>query len=294
MNKLYTLLFMSLCLVAFSQEQSPPFIDVTGTAEMEVIPDEIYIAITLHERSGNRDTQTVQEQESDLKDALRSLGLDLKRLELYPYFRLLYSIYLNRSLGDGEGNVLDTAIKIMLWKVHGKTFKNICWYRYSHASKTNERANLEKHGRNTNQITANFITGYHPIPDKDHNVYSLFPPGTRAVDVDYDLIMTDTYDFIDKLISFKLTDVFYTSFIKYFQKENDTRAEKLAKFIKYGTDNERHIWMLRYGMSFEDIEKLEPHILSINAEEIVFKKSILEVPKEERYSIERFIRIQKE
>ena len=214
------------------------------------------------------------------------------RLELYSYFRLLYSIYLNRSLGDGEGNVLDTAIKIMLWKVHGKTFKNICWYRYSHASKTNERANLEKRGRNTNQITANFITGYHPIPDKNHNVYSLFPPGTRAVDVDYDLIMTDTYDFIDKLISFKLTDVFYASFIKYFQKENDARAEKLAKFIKYGTDNERHIWMLRYGMSFEDIEKLESHILSINAEEIIFKESILEVPMEERESIERFIRIQ--
>jgi uncharacterized protein YggE len=82
MKKLYTLLFMSLCLVAFSQEQFPPFIDVTGTAEMEVIPDEIYIAITLRERSGNRGTQTVQEQESDLKDALRSLGLDLKRLEL--------------------------------------------------------------------------------------------------------------------------------------------------------------------------------------------------------------------
>lgn len=216
------------------------------------------------------------------------------RLELYSYFRLLYSIYLNRQLGDGEGNVLDTAIKIMLWKVHGKTFKNICWYRYSHASKSNERASLEKFGRNTNQITANFITGYHPIPDKNHNVYSLFPPGTRAVDVDYDLIMTDTYDFIDKLISFKLTDVFYASFIKYFQKENDPRAEKLAKFIKYGTDNERHIWMLRYGMSFEDIEKLEAHILSINAEEIVFKQSILEVPKEERESIERFIRIQKE
>lgn len=216
------------------------------------------------------------------------------RLELYSYFRMLYSIYLNRPLGEGEANVLDTAIKIMLWKVHGKTFKNICWYRYSYASKTNERANLERYGRNTNQITANFITGYHPIPDKNHNVYSLFPQRTRAVDVDYDLIMTDTYDYIDKLISFKLTDVFYASFIKYFQKENDTRAEKLAKFIRYGTDNERHIWMLRYGMSFEDIEKLESHILSIDAEEIVFKDSILEVPKGERESIERFIRIQKE
>lgn len=222
---------------------------------------------------------------------LNKLNQDLRnRLQLYDYFRSMYSIYLNRPLGDGEGNVLDTAIKIILWKVHGKTFKNICWYRYSHASKTNERANLEKLGRSTNQIKANFITSYHPIPNKDHNVYSLFMKGTRASDVDYDRIMTDTYDFIDKLISFKLTDVFYASFIKYFQKEEDPRAEKLAKYIKYGTDNERHIWMLRYGMSFEDIEKLETHIVSINSEEIVFKDSILEVPLEERQSIERFIR----
>ena len=103
--------------------------------------------------------------------------------------------------------------------------------------------------------------------------------------------MTDTYDFIDKLISFKLMDVFYASFIKYFEKENDLRAEKLAKYVKYGTDNERHIWMLRYGMSFEDIEKLESHILTIDSEEIVFNNSILEVPKEERESIERFIRL---
>jgi ATP-dependent RNA helicase DOB1 len=226
---------------------------------------------------------------------LNRLNQDLRnRLQLYSYFRLLYSIYLNRPLGDGEGNVLDTAIKIILWKVHGKTFKNICWYRYSHASKTNERARLEKLGRSTNQIIANFITGYHPIPDKNHNVYSLFPPGTRASDVDYDRIMTDTYDYIDKLISFKLTDVFYASFIKYYQKEEDPRAEKLAKYIKYGTDNEQHIWMLRYGMSFEDIEKLETHIISINSEEIVFKDSIMEVPIEERQSIERFIRTQEE
>lgn len=223
---------------------------------------------------------------------LNTLNQDIgSRLQLYSYFRSLYSIYLNRPLGDGEGNVLDTAVKIILWKVHGKTFKNICWYRYSHASKTNERASLEKLGKSANETLANFITGHHPIPDKDHNVYSLFPTGTRAIDVDYDLIMTDTYDFIDKLISFKLTDVFYASFIKYFQKRQDLRAEKLAKYIKYGTDNERHIWMLRYGMSFEDIEKLEPHIVSINSEEIVFRESISNVPADQRQSIERFIRV---
>ncbi|MEP5255479.1 MAG: DEAD/DEAH box helicase [Winogradskyella arenosi] len=222
--------------------------------------------------------------------SLYRLNQDVRnRLELYQYFRQLYSIYLNRQLEDGEGNVLDTAIKIMLWKVHGKTFKNICWYRYSHVSKTNERIRLEKSGRSTNHITAEFITGYHEIPDKNHRVYSLFPQGTKASDVDYDLIMYDTYDFIDKLIGFKLSDIFFASFMKYFTKSKDIRAEKLSKYIRYGTDNERHIWMLRYGMSFEDIELLETHIESIDSEEIIFKNSIFSVPKESRLSIERFI-----
>lgn len=222
---------------------------------------------------------------------LRQLNQDNRnRYEHYQYFRELYSIYLNRKLEDGESNVLDTAIKIMLWKVHGKTFKNICWFRYSYVSKTNERIKLEKLGLSTNHITANYITGYKEIPDKNHNMYPLINTKIKASNVDYDLIMYDTYDFIDKLIGFKLNDIFYASFIKYFEKTRDIRAEKLSKYIRYGTDNERHIWMLRYGMSFEDIELLESHIDSIDSEEILFKDSIYSVPKEMRLSIERFIK----
>lgn len=221
---------------------------------------------------------------------LRILNRDIRnRLQLYSYFRQLYSIYLGRNLEDGEGHVLDTAIKIMLWKVHGKTFKNICWYRYSHISKTNERSRLKKMGQSTDHIEAEFMTGYHDIPDKNHPVYSLYPKRSKASSVDYDLIMYDTYDYIDKLIGFKLSDIFYASFMKYFYKSQDLRSEKLAKYIRYGTDNERHIWMLRYGMSFEDIALLEPHIESIDSEEIVFKDSIYSVPEELRLSIERFI-----
>ncbi|WP_231931330.1 DEAD/DEAH box helicase [Bizionia sp. APA-3] len=211
------------------------------------------------------------------------------RLHFYKNFRDLYSIYLGRKLEDGESNVLDTAIKIMLWKVHGKTFKNICWYRYSYVSKTKERKDLERLGRKTNLLSAEFITGFHDIPDKNHRVYSLFPLGTKASDVDYDLVMYDTYDFIDKLIGFKLSDIFYATFIKYYEKTKDKRTQKLAKYIRFGTDDESSIWMLRYGMSFEDIELLAKHIKSINAEEIVFEESILNVPKEQRISIERFI-----
>lgn len=210
------------------------------------------------------------------------------RLQLYSYFQELYSVYLNRNLERGEQNVLNTAIKIILWKVHGKTFKNICWYRYSYASKSRERIALERLGRRTDSLEAEFYTEYKDLPDKSINVYS-YLNGIKAKDVDYDLIMFDTYDYIDKLIGFKLSDVFYAAFHKYFERTNDLNALKLAKYIKYGTDNERYIWMLRYGLSFEDIEILDAHIENINSEEIKFKNTIQDVPEKDKLAILRFL-----
>jgi replicative superfamily II helicase len=211
------------------------------------------------------------------------------RLSLYSHFKSLYEGYLGRSLNDGESNVLNTAIKIIIWRVYGKTFKNMCWYRYSHASKSHERDAREKSGKGTDDLMAHFFTGYNDIPNKNLNVFSLFPMGTKAKDVDYDIIMYDTYDYIDKLIGFKLSDVFYATFFKYFEKTNDTRALKLAKYIKYGTDEERYIWMLRYGLSFEDIEVLDKHIDRINSEGILFKKSINNITEEQKVAIIRYL-----
>ncbi|TAJ13464.1 DEAD/DEAH box helicase [Marinilabiliaceae bacterium JC017] len=210
------------------------------------------------------------------------------RLELYAHFQRLYCIYLGRNLERGEQNVFNTAIKIILWQVHGKTFKNICWYRYAYASKSHERENLEKLGQSTDRLEAAFFTEHKDLPDKGINVYSKLN-GIKAKDVDYDLIMFDTYDYIDKLIGFKLSDILYAAFYKYYERKTDLRALKLAKIIRYGTDNERHIWMLRYGMSFEDIELLEKHIDDINSTQIFFKDSINSVPDEDKTSILRFL-----
>lgn len=211
------------------------------------------------------------------------------KLALYDNFKKLYSSYLGRELERGESNVFDTAIKIMLWKVHGKTFKNICWYRYSYASKSNIRTSLIKSGKSDSQLEATFITEFKEIPDRELPVYSMFPPGTKAKNVDYDRIMFDTYDYIDKLLGFKLSDLFFASFKKYFDKTEDKRAEKLSKYVKFGTDNEKHIWMLRYGMSFEEIQKLESHIESIDETEIVFKNSINNLTDLEKSPVIRYI-----
>jgi ATP-dependent RNA helicase DOB1 len=209
------------------------------------------------------------------------------RLEVYHHFTNLYSMYLGRDLVDAEKYILNTAIKIILWRVHGKTFKNICWYRYAYASKSWERRNS-----NYSNITANYITKYHnDFPSKNLKPFPLNTTGHyfKANSVSYDLIMYDTYDYIDKLIGFKLSDIFYAAFDKYYQKYGDNRAKKLSKYIKYGTDDERTIWMLRYGLSFEDIEILGKHIESIAEGKITFKDSIDQVPDSEKTSIERFL-----
>lgn len=211
------------------------------------------------------------------------------RLALYTHFKNLYEKYLGRTLNDGESNVLNTAIKIIIWRVYGKTFKSICWYRYSYASKSHERERLRKLGLGTDNLDAQFITGYNDIPNKALNVFSLFPIGTKAKDVDYDMIVYDTYDYIDKLIGFKLSDIFYAIFYKYYEKEHDVRALRLAKYIKFGTDEERYIWMLRYGLSFEDIEILDKHIDKIDSEAIVFKKTINDISDEDKSSVLRFL-----
>ncbi len=205
------------------------------------------------------------------------------------YFIKLYEIYLDRNLEEAEKDVLRTAIKIMLWRVYGKTFKNICWYRYSYASKTEERRQREYQGKDTNEVFAKYLVGYHDIPDKTLKRYPLFNRNTLARDVDYDTIICDTYDYLDKLIGFKLSDIYYAILDKYNQSNDDKRALILAKYIKYGTDNERYIWMLRYGMSYEDIEVLDKYIEKIDEEKIVFKSSITEVPEEDKAVVERFI-----
>lgn len=108
-------------------------------------------------------------------------------------------------------------------------------------------------------------------------------------DVDYDRIVFDTYDYLDKLIGFKLSDIFYAVFNQYYQSCGDLRAFKLARYFKYGTDSEPEIWMLRYGLSFENIEAIKPYIVSINQEEIVFSPKVFDLPTEQLSAIERFI-----
>ncbi|HXS35078.1 MAG TPA: SIMPL domain-containing protein [Flavipsychrobacter sp.] len=64
------------------QQNEKPYIEVSGNAEKEVVPDEIYIAITLTERYDGRNKITIDDQEEQLKQSIKGLGIDVSNLSL--------------------------------------------------------------------------------------------------------------------------------------------------------------------------------------------------------------------
>jgi len=87
LKQLLTMAFLLTTILTFGQTKTPtteeqPYIEVTGTAENEVIPDEIYIRIIIKERYVNKVKVTIEEQEEKLKAVVKSLGIDLTNLYL--------------------------------------------------------------------------------------------------------------------------------------------------------------------------------------------------------------------
>ncbi|MFZ1694537.1 MAG: SIMPL domain-containing protein [Flavobacteriales bacterium] len=83
--RLFATLFLFTLLLVPTRAQDnkiQPRIDVNGMAEMHVVPDEIHIAIELRERGSGNSKVTVEQQEVQLRDAVKALGINLDNLTL--------------------------------------------------------------------------------------------------------------------------------------------------------------------------------------------------------------------
>lgn len=65
-----------------SNKIDQPYIDVTGSAEKEIVPDIIYIAFTLSKNSNEKNKPTIEAQEKTMLEQLRKAGIDIKNLQL--------------------------------------------------------------------------------------------------------------------------------------------------------------------------------------------------------------------
>lgn len=75
-----------LPMLAFSQlnqqEKETPYIEVVGTGEMEIVPDQIYISFTLKERFEGKKKIELENQEKEMKKRMIKIGIDLNDLQL--------------------------------------------------------------------------------------------------------------------------------------------------------------------------------------------------------------------
>ena len=82
------ILFAALVLfssVAFAQQElfrGEHFIEVSGNAQQEIEPNEIYVRISLLEFEENRAKVALEKLDKDFLDALKNANIDKKRLEL--------------------------------------------------------------------------------------------------------------------------------------------------------------------------------------------------------------------
>lgn len=85
--RLILILFLITPLFTFAQEgftgfRGEHFIEVTGTSQLEIEPNEIYTVIRLREFEENRQKTTLEKLDADFLNALKQAGIDRKRLEL--------------------------------------------------------------------------------------------------------------------------------------------------------------------------------------------------------------------
>jgi helicase len=181
---------------------------------------------------------------------------------------LIFTTSVNRELQEGESSVFDTAIMIFLLAISGRTFREIAGIRFSNISRRDE-----KHVGN-----AEFSQGAERIPNSSLvRRYPLFN-NIAAKDVSYDAVVFDTYDYLDQVISFSLSDVFSAAFKIYKNLSGDSRAEKMLELLRFGTNDVIHVLLMRYGFSPESISDISPYIQFVNEDQISFKDSIVSAP----------------
>jgi helicase len=194
--------------------------------------------------------------------------------------RFVYERSLGRALFDGEAAVFRQAILLMLQVFQGRSFSEIAATRFNRISK-----------RDAKRIgKAVFGQAASVLPDSRLiKAFPFFPDGTLARDVSYDAVVFDTYDYLDKVVSFSLTDTFVAAFKIFKRTFADVRADWFVDLLRFGTNDSSKIMMLRYGFQPEEIEAILPYVRSISQEKIVFFEKLKDAPLSVRRAVDWYL-----
>lgn len=214
---------------------------------------------------------------------------DNTREQVKDSFKKIFVKHLRRDdLSEAEQSILSVALRILLWRVQGRSFSQIVAFRYNYIT-DDEKRNELKRKLKENQISdkeynkqiASIKLKYSQVPRELPNANafkkSLFDRNATFKDFDYDRLVYDTYEYLDTVLSFSLSNPISAAFQIYYDKTQDSRALAMINYLKYGTNNSKEIMLLRYGFDSEDLDWLNSCVKSINENEIVFDNESIEL-----------------
>ncbi len=133
------ILFIVLALLTFTLSNSQssknfidqPYLELVGTSETEIVPDEIYVRIVLNEND-KRGKQSIEEQENIMINKLKSIGVDvdncLKVMDLEGYYQ-------RKFLSSNEVvKIKSYELLVSDGKLLGEVFKTLDEIEISNAS----------------------------------------------------------------------------------------------------------------------------------------------------------------
>lgn len=183
--------------------------------------------------------------------------------------KMIYEASLGRELHQGEITVFENAVLIFFHMAQGRSFREIIGIRYSYISDRD----------NSNGGYAKFSQPAEKLPNSDlRQPFSIFSQHTPSSKVSYDAIVFDTYDYMDQVISFSLSDVFVAAFQIFFEKRGDDRAQEIIELFRYGTNNGDHILLMRYGFPPEMVVEVAKYLEKIDESGITFRNNIDQAP----------------
>ena len=168
-TQFFLLLFLLFTVSGYSQHFGKNFIDenyieVTGKAEMEITPDEIYLKIIISEKD-NKGKQTLEELEKLMIDKLRTLNVDIeKNLTVHDISSNFKNYWLGRTdiFTTKEYQVLvndaTTAGKIFR-ALESANISNITIDRLSHSEIEKFRQEVKIEAVKAAKVKANSLAG---------------------------------------------------------------------------------------------------------------------------------------
>lgn len=218
--------------------------------------------------------------------------------EIKQLFQNIYVKHLRRAeISASEKSVLSTAVSIMLWRVQGRSFREIIALRKRYVFRATEREAIERRFKNheiseverdrcINELDLKYTPIAVQLPQSRLVSHNLF---RTKESYSYDLLMYDTYDYIDKVIGFSLSAPISAALRMFHAARQDERAERLANYIRFGTDNRTEIMLQRYGFVLDDMDWLMPCIDEASEGGLLFNLRIFGLNEKQYELIERYV-----